>query len=251
MLAVALLMAPPALAASATAALQFAPPVDVPMVYAMTDRRIVGDRARDFTLVSRVRFTRVGQGYRMDVTQIGHGTDAPAPVAEMFKTGVGAFDDITTSLFVAADGQPGAVLDGDQVWARIMASHRALLDRLEARHGADAPRLAPIRAHLASVAAADPAERDRIMGEFARELLGAALPALSPTGSVTADGSKAHLQASTADTLTYRMVDMLDQARRERLLTIDRATGLTRRIHSLTRSPSDNIVIAERTISRR
>lgn len=250
MLAAVLLAAPPALAAPQPA-LHFAPPVDTAIVYAMTDRRVVGERACDFTLLTQVRFVRIGQGYRMDLTQIGHATDAPAPVADMFAAGVAGFEGVTVSLFVATDGRPGAVLDGDAVWARILAAHRALLDRLEARLGPTSPKLAPVRAHLAALAGSDSAARDRIMGEFARELLGAALPALTSAGTVGPDGAKAHLHESGAESVTYRLVDSDRGTRRERLLTIDCATGLTRQIVSRTRSAKDNIVIAERRISRR
>lgn len=212
----------------------FAPPVDRPLAYEMVELREIGGRPVRFALALSVRFARAGAGYRLDITQTGQSTDAPPPIAAAFLAGVAGMEGVTTSLLVARDGTPGGVIDGDAIWARILDAHEAVLAAKTRELGPAA--VAPLRAHFDAIAAADPATRDAMMGEWGRELLGSALPPLAPGESVRIGAAEVRLASATATRLSYRIDAGPGATTRERHVTIDRATGIASAIRIVSRA---------------
>jgi hypothetical protein len=208
---------PPAAGASA-----FAPPLDQPMHYRVTTRRLSREGTLiSFSLVYALRWSRLGRGYRLDATLDRIESDArPELVAALtgvLKPLVGE----PVSYIVSADGHSVELADPDGLWARVAARTEAL--------GAKASR-PEARAFAAMLAALPPEERAAMAAADIRALVAPANDALASGGTsaaVTAGDGRRTVTRIEADAL--HVADRERPLRIESTWTIDEATGLVLR----------------------
>lgn len=212
--------APPVEAAAPS--FQFAPPLDRPMTYRVTTRRIGRDGSLiNFSLVYAVRWQRIGRGYQLRSVLERIDSDAPPAVTRALTLMLQPLVGEELAYLVAPDGNRIDLVDPDALWERATARIEAAGaggDRAEARQ-------------LAQLIAALPAsERDRLATADARALIAAANGAIATAAA--ADGASVSMQhggtlrtIATVETNAVRGKDaaplQIDQ-----LWTIDTPTGL-------------------------
>lgn len=191
LLAAAQLLPPPAIAdrpAATAVQVQFAPPVDRPMTYHVTTRRLGGDGALiNFSLRYTLQWQRVGRGYQLNAVLQNIESDARPEVTRALTMMLQPLVGEEISYLVAPDGSRIDPIDADQLWARVISrieTASAAAERPEARQ-------------LGQLIAALPeAERDRLATADVRALVAPANDAIplaasdqSGTVSTTADGT--------------------------------------------------------------
>lgn len=199
---------PPALAAVSVAA--FAPPLDRPMTYRVTSRRLARDGTMtSYTMVYALIWQRAGRGIRLAATLGDIESDARPELTRALTGLLQPLVGEEMSYMVALDGRGLELVDPDGLWQRVLARIQAL--------GGEAAR--PEAKQMAGLLAAlPPAERDRLATSDIRALLAASNPDL-------AGGQGGGLQTITRVEKTAvpggAQAMEIDMA-----WTVDRATGL-------------------------
>lgn len=214
--ALTLLMAQPAPepplppAAAIAAAPRFAPPLDRPMTYRVTTRRLARDGTMaSYTAVYALQWSRVGRGIELSSTLRGVESDARPELARALTGLLQPLVGQTMTYLVAPDGGRLDLVDPEGLWRRVLA-------RIETM-GADAER--PEAKQMASlIAALPPADRDRLVTSDIRALLAAANPTLS--GAAHGEGTQ------TLSNVERTVIDGAAPLEIDTRWTVDRATGL-------------------------
>lgn len=212
--------APPA---QAMAPIQFAPPVDRPLTYRVTTRRIGRDGSLiNFSLVYALQWQRMGRGYQLGATLQRIESDAPPAVTRALTLMLQPLVGEEVVYLVAPDGSRIDLVDPNGLWERASA-------RIEAA-GADGGR-AEARQLAQLIAALPAAERDRLATADVRALVApanAAIPVAAARDgadvSILHDGTRrtiAKIEHSSAAAGTSTAPLEIDH-----LWTIDTVTGL-------------------------
>ena len=155
--------APGDASAAAAAHFRFAPPVDQPMTYSVTTRRIGREGSLiNFSLTYALQWQRIGRGYRLEAVLQRIDSDARPEVTRALSLMLEPLVGEPTAYLVAPDGGRVDMVDPDGLWARVTT-------RIEAV-GAKSGR--PEAKQLAQLVAALPAaERDRLASADIRALI--------------------------------------------------------------------------------
>ncbi len=201
----------------------FAPPVDRPMSYRVTTRRIGRDGSLiNFSLVYDLRWQRIGRGYRLDAVLQRIDSDARPEMKRALTLMLQPLVGEAMAYLVAPDGSRIDLVDPEGLWARVTA-------RIEAA-GAEAGR--PEAKQLAKLVAALPAaDRDRLATADIRALVAPANRAI-PVAAAAGGASVSMRHDGTHQ--TFAMVERdsaaVGAAARpleiDNLWTVDTATGL-------------------------
>lgn len=217
----ALLLAVPASEAArpvpsdALAPARFAPPLERPLTYRVTTRRIGRDGAMlSFALVYDLRWQRAGRGYRLRTLLQRIESDAgprlTRPLTAMLEPLVGR----ELTYLVAEDGSHIDLADADRLWDRVLTQSEAVGATSKPGEGKE----------MASLIAALPAtERNRLATADIRALIaGAADAALAaPGGTVSeAGGLRTITRIEQAAIAAARPIEV------EMVWAVDTATGL-------------------------
>jgi len=167
-----------ALLSSPADPLPFAPPIDQPLRYRQTEHRLAPDGGDlRFTLTEEISYARDGAGYVMTIRALSADAQAPGPAATIFEAAMKPMLGVPVKLHLSPAGDPGALVDEDATWARIVAaleaSARALPPDDPPEHRTMIERTAHGFATLA------PAAREAMMKAPAVALLGLAVPDLA------------------------------------------------------------------------
>ena len=211
---------------AAAPSFQFAPPVDRPMTYRVTTRRIGRDGSLiTFALVYALQWERIGRGFRLNAILQRIDSDAAPEVTRavtmLFQPLVGE----AMTYLVAADGSHVDLVDPDGLWERVTGRIQAM--------GAAAGR--PEAKQMAQLVAALPAaERDRLATADIRALVAPANRAIpvaaSAAGasvSVRHDGMLQTIAKVERDSVTAGAASRPLEI--DHLWTVDTATGLVLR----------------------
>ena len=129
---------------------RFAPPLDAPMTYRVTTRRVNRSGAlSSFTLVYALRWQAAGRGYRLDATLRGIESDARP---ELVRALTGLLQPVIGEripYLVAADGRSVALADAGSLWNHVAAQTQDL------GAGARSSEARELAARLAALPAAD------------------------------------------------------------------------------------------------
>lgn len=200
----------------AAAPARFAPPLDRPLAYRVTTRRMGRDGAMlSFSLVYDLRWQRVGRGYQLRALLKRIDSDARPQVTRPLTAVLEPLVGQEISYLVAEDGSHIDLADSDRLWDRILA-------RTEAAGAASKPGEAKQMASL--IAALPAAERDRLATADIRALVAGA-----NTAAIAGPGGEAREQdglRTIARTEQASLASAAQPLRVEMLWTIDTATGL-------------------------
>lgn len=198
------------------ASVAFAPPLDRPLAYRVTTRRMGRDGTMlSFSLVYDLNWQRVGRGYRLRALLTRIDSDAKPhvtrPLTAMLEPLVGQ----EMSYLVAEDGSHIDLADPDRLWDRVLA-------RTETAGATAKPGEAKQMASL--LAALPAAERDRLVTADIRALI-----ARANGGAMAGPGSDVRDQNGLRTITRTEQAPMASAAgplEIEMLWTIDTATGL-------------------------
>ncbi|HMO76900.1 MAG TPA: hypothetical protein PKD99_09645 [Sphingopyxis sp.] len=213
-----LLLAAPEAAASPTDAApvaepRFAPPLDRPLSYRVTTRRLGRSGALiEFALVYTLEWQRAGRGYRLDATLLRIESDARPELVQAL-----------TGLLQPIVGEPVAYLVDAEGRGVTLADPQALWTRVARRtHDLAASAASPEARQVADLLAALPeAERDKAIGADIRALIAPADAAAEPGEQVGGHRTIARVDHAELRPGTPLRIDML--------WTIDAASGLVLR----------------------
>ncbi|RVT40200.1 hypothetical protein [Sphingobium algorifonticola] len=119
---------PPAgLAQSPVPAIRFAPPVDQPLAYRVSQRIGTGKAQQHFESVRHLRFTPDRDGYRMTVVLHSMTGDAPADALARYRAALSPMVGMAQHLRIDGSGRVIAIDNLDAVWTAFMQGQRALL----------------------------------------------------------------------------------------------------------------------------
>lgn len=206
-----------------TAHFQFSPPIDRPMTYRVTTRRIGRDGSLiNFSLIYGLKWQRIGRGYRLEAILQRIDSDARPEITRALTLMLQPLVGEAIAYLVAPDGSRIDMVDPDGLWERVTA-------RIEATGGgADRPEAR----QLAKMIAALPvAERDRLATADIRALIAPANDVILATAqgegasvSIRHDGTQQTFakveRAAAAVGATDRPLEI------DNLWTVDTATGL-------------------------
>lgn len=222
-----LLLAPqpaPALQAPEAAAAQsFAPPVDRPMTYRVTTRRIGRDGSLvSFSLVYALQWRRLGRGYRLEAALQRIDSDAPRQVKRALTLMLEPLVGEEMAYLVAPDGSRIDLVDPEGLWERVTARAEAVAAASGRPEGRQMAQL---------VAALPAAGRDRLATADIRALIAPANGAMR--AGAQAEGTSVSMTHSGA-LQTFAEVERDSAAIRgsaqpleiDNLWTVDTATGL-------------------------
>lgn len=177
----------------ATAAFQFAPPLDRPMSYRVTTRRIGRDGALiNFSLVYTLQWQRIGRGYQLEAVLQRIDSDAPSAVTRALTLMIQPLVGEALVYLVAPDGSRIDLVDPEGLWERATV-------RIETA-GADGAR-AEARQLAQVIAALPTAERDRLATADIRALVVPANAAI-PAQVARNDAKVSIVQDATRRTIT-------------------------------------------------
>lgn len=149
--------------ASTAAVSRFAPPLDRPMTYRVTTRRLGRDDSLlSFSLVYALEWRRAGRGYELDATLDRIESDARPDVTRALTAALQPLVGERMAYLVAPDGSSIDLVDADRLWERALA--RTAATGAAAGQG-EAQQVA------AMIAALPPAERDRLATADIRALV--------------------------------------------------------------------------------
>ncbi|HEY0597594.1 hypothetical protein [Sphingopyxis sp.] len=207
--------------AAAVTQFSFAPPVDRPMTYRVTTRRIGRDGSLiNFSLVYDLRWQRVGRGYQLDAVLQRIDSDARPEMKRALTLMLEPLVGEAMAYLVAPDGSHINLVDPEGLWARVTA-------RIEAA-GTAAGR--PEAKQLARLIAALPAaDRDRLATADIRALVAPAndaIPVAAGGASVSMrhDGTHQTFARVERDSAAVRAAARPLEI--DNLWTVDTATGL-------------------------
>lgn len=212
-------LARPATAQTTAGALAFAPPLDRPMTYRVTTRRLSREGGLiSFSLVYALQWHRLGRGYRLDATLERIESDARPRLVGALTGVLQPLVGEAVSYLVSADGRSVDLADPDGLWARVAARTEALGAR------AERPEARAAAAMLASLSAE---EREEMAVADIRALVGPANEALARGGADarvgTHDGQR---RITSVGTGTIPAAGGDRPLRIESAWTVDAATGL-------------------------
>lgn len=215
--------APPPLA-SAAMPLRFAPPLDRPMTYRVTSRRLSRDGTMaSYTLVYALRWDSAGRGMQLAATLRRIESDARPELAQALTGLLRPLVGQTLTYLVASDGSGVDLVDPDAQWARVLGNVQDL--------GASAAR-GEAKQMVGLLAALPPAERDKLATADIRALVAPANPAL-PVASdeaagvaVAGDGSRRIVTKVERSAVEGTASGTQQQIEISTSWTIDTATGL-------------------------
>lgn len=122
MMAVARETAASAVPAAAVAASHFAPPVNRPMIYRVTTRRLGRHGALlTFSLIYGLEWRRAGRGYQLDATLERIESDAQPDVTRALTAILQPLVGEKMVYLVASDGSTIDLVDADRLWERALA----------------------------------------------------------------------------------------------------------------------------------
>ncbi len=207
---------------SATALVQFAPPVDRPMTYRVTTRRIGRDGSLiNFSLVYALQWRRIGRGYQLYAVLQRIDSDAPPAVTRALTLMLQPLVAEPLVYLVAPDGSRIDLVDPEGLWERAIGRIEAMGAK---GRRAEAKQLAQL------IAALPAAERDRLATADVRALVASANGAIPVAGPT--DGASVSVQHGE----TMRTIAKVERAAAvggsgqpleiDHLWTIDTATGL-------------------------
>ena len=208
--------------AEVAAPFQFSPPVDRPMTYRVTTRRIGRDGSLiNFSLVYALQWQRIGRGYQLRSVLQRIDSDAPPAVARALTLMLQPLVGEELAYLVAPDGSRIDMVDPDGLWERATArieAAGAAGDRAEARQ------LAQL------IAALPPSDRDQLATADARALVAAANNAIA-AAAATDGASVSMLHSGTLRTVAKvdtesTTSDGAPTLQIDHLWTVDTATGL-------------------------
>lgn len=229
-----LLLAPqpaPAQQVPESAAVQvFAPPLDRPMTYRVSTRRVSRSGTLiSFALVYALQWRGVGRGYRLDTTLRRIESDARP---ELVRGLAGLFEPLvgeTVSYLVDAEGREVMLADPAQLWARVAQRTQDLAA------GAGTPEARQVAALLAAL---PEAEREKMITADIRALVApanASIPAVASDDVDIRQGGRNRTVAKSerAELAAGAPLDI------DTLWTVDTAAGLvlTERRQSWAREP--------------
>ncbi|MCP1470538.1 hypothetical protein J3E64_002226 [Sphingobium sp. OAS761] len=117
-------------------AIPFSPPVDRSLVYRVDQSRTIESAMRRFTATRSLRFTRDGDGYRLQATLVAIDSDAPPAAAEPFRAALTPLVGVEMHFRLDAQGHIQSLDDMDQVWASVESG----LARMIGTFAPDTPR---------------------------------------------------------------------------------------------------------------
>lgn len=212
-------LAGPATARTTAGVPVFAPPLDQPMTYRVTTRRLSReDGLISFSLVYALQWSRLGRGYRLDATLDRIESDARPQLVAALTGVLQPLVGEAVSYLVSTDGRSVELADPDGLWARVAARTEAL--------GAKASR-PEARAVAAMLAALPAEERAEMAAADIRALVAPANEALAQSGAdagVAAGDGRRTVTRVDADGIAAAGGDR--PLRIESSWTIDTATGL-------------------------
>lgn len=166
------LPAPPPVAPAAMSS-RFAPPLDQPMTYRVTSRRLARDGTlASYTLVYALRWGRVGRGVQLAATLRRIESDARPELVQALTGLLRPLIGQTMTYLVASDGGSVDLIDPDAQWARVLGDVEAM--GAKAAQG-EAKQMAGLLASL------PPAERAKLATADIRALVAPANPAIPVT----------------------------------------------------------------------
>lgn len=195
----------------------FAPPVDRPMTYRVTTRRVSRSGTLiSFALVYALQWQGAGRGYRLDASLRRIESDARP---ELVRGLTGLFQPLlgeTVSYLVDADGRSIALADPAQLWARVAQRTQDLAA------GADTPEARQVAALLAAL---PEAEREKMITADIRAMVAPANSSIPPTESddvaIRQEGSnRIAAKSERAELSAAAPIDV------DTLWTVDTAAGL-------------------------
>lgn len=193
----------------------FAPPLDRPLAYRVTTRRMGRDGAMlRFSLVYDLRWQRVGRGYQLHTLLRRIESDARPQVTRPLTAVLEPLVGQEMTYLVAEDGSHIDLADRERLWDRVLA-------RTEAAGATSKPGEAKQMASL--IAALPAAERDRLATADIRALIAGANAAAiaGPGGEVRQEGAlRTIARTEQAAISSARPIEV------EMVWTIDTATGL-------------------------
>lgn len=213
------LLSPPAPAATTAvtpAPFRFAPPVDRPMTYRVTTRRIGRDGSLvSFSLVYALQWQRLGRGYRLEAVLERIDSDAPPPVKRALTLMLQPLVGEELAYLAAPDGSRIDLVDPAGLWERVTARMQAV--------GTETGQ--PEARQMAQIFAALPAaDRDRLATADIRALVAAANRAI-PAAAQTAGGGVLHSFAAAERDLAT-VGGSAQPLEIDTRWTVDTATGL-------------------------
>lgn len=222
-------------AALSATALAFAPPLDRPLHYELTERRPRPDGTiRSATLTQEVVFASDPGGYVMTIRTTGYRAAPHAGGPDAFDTVMTPMVGGTVRIRVSRGGVPERVVDGAASWSAMLAALRAVL----AAHPSADPGLTPARTIFAALEAMPPAARDARLIAAAGDVLGTRLPPLAIGSEASETGGTIARVTDVADEARYREGTTQVAADRSietnATIAVSRATGLV--THSLRRT---------------
>lgn len=205
---------PPAVVPAPAASVVFAPPLDRPMRYRVTTRRLGRDGGLlGFSLLYDLQWQRAGRGYRLVATLRRIDSDAPPRAVRALTAVLQPLVGEAMTYLVAPDGDRIDLVDAERLWDRAMARTEALAA------AADQPEAKQL---AALVAALSPDERAALASADIRALLAPANAASRIGGTVAPDGDGARETVTKVEAGTAAAQPLVIDS----LWTIDRATGL-------------------------
>lgn len=235
---------PPAPSPAATpvaAPALFAPPIDRPMVYRVTTRRLARDGSMaSYTLVYDLQWSRVGRGVQLVATLRAIESDAAPDVARAVTGMLRPLVDQPMTYLIAPDGSRITLVDPDALWPRVLGR---VQDMGAAATRSEANQMAGL------LAALPPAEREKLATADVRALVAAANPAIEDGAAVTQQGN-----VRTATKFEKAVIEVGAGAKRpietDVAWTIDTATGLVtserRRTWIAAAEPGERRLVEER-----
>lgn len=218
------LPAPPSLDPPAALSLHFAPPIDRPMTYRVTARRLARDGTlASYTLVYALRWGRVGRGVQLAATLRRIESDARPELAQALTGLLRPLIGQTMTYLVASDGGSVDLIDPDAQWARVLGEVQDMGAR--ATQG-EAKQMAGLLANLPA------AERDKLATADIRALVAPANPAIPVAAdraagvAVEQDGNRRAVTKVEQSTVGGTAPDAQKRLEITTSWTIDTATGL-------------------------
>ncbi|MBX9796848.1 hypothetical protein [Sphingomonas sp.] len=158
-------LAATALCWPAVAQAAFAPPLDQPLRHQLVEERTTAGTIQRFTSTRMLRFSRIADGYRVQVEIVANDTAAGA-AGDLFGWMMSAFAGRTLNFRLDANGALVAVDDADAHWNR-------LCDTIAAIPGQSRDRTEKLRALAAQLRAAPAASRLRMLGSIVTGVIAA------------------------------------------------------------------------------
>lgn len=214
-------IATPPPAVPVAAATGFAPPVDQPMIYRVTTRRL----SRDGSIASYVQtytlqWERVGRGVQLVATLNKVESDARPELAQAFGRLLQPLVDQPITFLVASDGRRVDLVDPEGLWQRVIAQAQTMAAAAEQP---EAKQLAQM------LAALPPEEREKLATSDVRALVAPAnaeIPVPPATGVTVRQDGNLRMITRTEKSYVASGAGGMRPIEVDASWTVDTATGL-------------------------